>query len=432
MSSSADLHVPECLQQTLFGVLVLSATVSVVFVGEFSPLPITMLLDVWIIAVLLTSILWGRVRATVTFGALMLYLAAVLALVSATGAPVPDALQAYRWVLYLVAASAVAGSRWTRHDLLVSLAWWLAGLATIKALLTRMFLGPEERPGLFVENNFELALFCGLAAVVHDRQGRSRLGLLGMLGLLTVLSGSRSGAVAYLLLVAYAILRADIRDPFFRYLSAALPAGVAFIPAAIFQARAAESAVIDRVRFLDLFRQETADWDQLQWLFGTMPITPLSPQTCDELIFYEPLFSSEADGTCYSVILHAFAMRVIHDAGLVGPVLAFFLPALLMLRYGVPRGLTVVLVAIAAGNSLSVSGMNSPYVILPILLALLTARATSSQERDHGTTEQAGPAGPPPSRAGVRRRRYPAEPGGSALPDRPGCRGGNTAEDRGS
>lgn len=369
--------VPLWLQRGLCLMLVVCGAISVVYVGEFSPLPVTSLLDAWIIVFLVHAVVRAHRWASLTLVLLTCYTTVLVLGVWLNGAPWVDFFQAYRWILYMVVFAAAVGLRWTDRALVRTMTWWLVVLAAVKSVLTILLHGPEQRPGLFLENNFELALFIGLAAVVYDDAGRSRLGLVGLLGLLTVLSGSRSGAVVYVLLVAYAMMRADLRDAFIRYVSAAVPLLMAVIPAVIFLSRAAESQVVDRVRFFGLFRQETEGWGLSQWLTGTPPITPLSSAVCAELEFYQALFSSQQDGTCYAVIFHAFTMRVLFDAGVLGLSVAFLVPLVMLLRSGTTWSLTLTLLGVALANSFSVSGLNSPYVALPILLAILNARPSA-------------------------------------------------------
>lgn len=371
--------IPVVLQHGLAVLLVGGGVVSVFFIGEYSPLPITAALDAWMICLAGWILMRGRIVSHATLG-VVLMLAAVrlgpaLLLVHP---PLVDLLQAHRWLFYLAVMALVRGHRWTRPHLLVGITWWLVGLAALKAVVTRLVVGPESRPGLFLENNFELALFCGLAAVVHRRAGRGSAPLILMLGLLTVLAGSRSGAVAYLILVLHVLWTARVADVFLRQLTLLGPLLAALIPLAVFRMRAAEAEVIDRVRFADVLLDEAGDWSVTRWLVGPPPITPLSEESCQRLSYYEALFSTAGDGTCYAVILHAFVLRIVYDAGLLGLLLAFGIPLLLMLRSGAAVGPILVVTALAAVNSLSVSGLNNPYVALPILVVLLTAPAAAT------------------------------------------------------
>ncbi len=370
---TGGVEIPIWLQRLLYLVLLGSALVSVVYVGEFSPLPMTAILDAWVLLLAGWIFIRGRIIANLTLVFLAAYIGTRIVGALSEQPPLEDLLQAHRWLVYLVVFAMAHGHRWSRTDLLHRLAWWLIGLATLKSILTAALVGLDERPGLFLENNFELALFTALAAVVHRQKAPHRFLLVLLLGVLTVLSGSRSGAFTYLVLVAYTLWSTRSSDIFMRYLSALAPLAGLCIPWLIFRERAGESQVIDRVRFFEVLQSETAGWGWVQRLFGTPPITPLSAGACEELSYYEELFSSAGDGQCYSVILHSFVMRLYYDGGLLALAIALLIPLIILRMSRVPWSLSVALMGIATINSLSVSGLNNPYVALPILLAVLTA-----------------------------------------------------------
>ncbi|MBE1513456.1 hypothetical protein [Nesterenkonia halotolerans] len=368
-----EVEIPVWLQRLLYLVLLGSALVSVVYVGEFSPLPMTAILDAWILLLAAWIFIRGRIIAPLMLLILAAYIGTRIVGALLEQPPLEDLLQAHRWLVYLVVFAMARGHCWSRTDLLHKLAWWLISLATLKSLLTAALVGPNQRPGLFLENNFELALFTALAAVVHRQNAPHRFWMVVLLGVLTVLSGSRSGALTYVVLVVYALWSTRTSDVFLKYLAGLLPLAAAALPWVVFQARAAESQVIDRVQFFEVLQGETAHWGWAERIYGTPPITPLSAGACEQLSYYERLFSSVGDGQCYSVILHSFAMRLYYDGGVLALLLALIVPVVVMRMSRVSGTLVIVLMAIATINSLSVSGLNNPYVALPILLAVLTA-----------------------------------------------------------
>lgn len=357
--------------------LVVAAVASVPFLGRYGPLPTTTMLDAWMILLVLTCFLWGRVYPTLTLGILVLYLLTRVVPALYTESPIVDFLQAYKWLLYLVAFVFAVGREWGPVSSLVRVMWLLLGLAFIKAALTFAVYGAGERPGLLIENNFELALFAGLVIVLYRFLGRGRIWAVVLMGGLIVLSGSRSGAIAFLVLALFAITQAKHASLLVKYLLALLAPAVAVVPVWIFEQRSGGSGQVDRLNFFDVFLAETSKWDAFNWLFGTTPITPLSPGSCSRLSFYQKLFSSEGDGTCYSVILHAFQMRVVFDAGVLGLIIAFGVAWAMMRRAGVQFAVATALIAVAFTNGLSVSGLNNPYVALPILLSIVTVTSVA-------------------------------------------------------
>lgn len=373
-------QVPQAIRSSLLMMLSVAALVSVPFLGEWGPLPTTALLDGWIVLFIVACIVRGRISTTLTVGLLILYLISRLVAAIYSEPPLEDFLQAHRWILYLIAFGLAVGRVWGTPRALVRLMWTLLSLALIKASMTFIVHGPGERPGLFLENNFEIALFVGLIVVVYRFLGRGRIYAVLLMGGLTLLGGSRSGAVAFLFLALFAIFQGRQANIFVKYMKVLLIPALIAIPVWIFQQRANGASRIDRINFLGVFIDETANWSVFNWIFGTVPITPLSPAGCYHLSYYQGLFSSAGDGSCYSVIFHAFLLRVIFDSGIFGLFIAFGVTWRMMRRANVQFGVAFTLIAVAISNSLSVSGLNNPYVALPILLAIVTASMYAPSE----------------------------------------------------
>ncbi|MDQ1121452.1 hypothetical protein [Microbacterium trichothecenolyticum] len=363
--------VPRPIRFLLIALLGVGGLISAPFLGRGGPLPMTTLLDVWILLLAVWMFCATRIR---TSGVLLLIFAyAITRIFPAVvdGSPLEDFLQAYRWVWYLAVVALAVGKKWPRIVSLVNVTWFLIGLAILKGIATRVLLGATVRPGLLLENNFEIPLFAGLVAVLYRHLGRYRVFSVLAVGLLTVVSGSRSGIIAFVILAVYAVTQNKRANLFVRYLAyMSIPAagGAAYF---LFAERFESEGQIDRLNFFAVFLREVDDWSPLQWIFGTTPITPLSSSACNRLSYFVNLFSSEGDGSCYSVILHSFLMRVVFDAGIVGLVLSFGLLWYLMRRAQVQTALTLTLIAVAVANSASVSGPNNPYVLLPIVFAIL-------------------------------------------------------------
>lgn len=372
--------VPAVIRNGLYIMIIVAAVVSVPFLGKFGPLPTTTMLDAWVILFVLACLFWGRIYTTFALGLLTLYLLTRILFALYTESPTEDFLQAHKWLLYLVAFAFAVGRKWGPVRAMVRVMWVLLSLAFIKAALTFVVYGAGARPGLLIENNFELALFSGLAIVLYRFLGRGKIWVVLLMGGLTVFSGSRSGAVAFLVLAFFAILQAKEASPLVKYLLALLAPIIALVPLSIFEQRS--GLQVDRLNFFEVFLAETSKWDAINWIFGTTPITPLSSAGCYRLSFYKSLFSTEGDGSCYSVIFHAFLMRVVFDAGVLGLMIAFGVSWWMMHRARVQFGVAVALIAVAVSNSLSVSGLNNPYVALPILLSIVTSTSVLGKRRE--------------------------------------------------
>lgn len=364
--------IPRSLRIALYALLIVAGATSLPMIGKYGPLPTTGLLDIWLAIFSLVCIARGRTQLWGLFILILGYALTRLVPALYIGAPITDFLQAYRWVFYMIVLALGVGRYWGPIAPLVKVAWALIGMALAKAALTYFLAGDGERPGLLIENNFELALFCGLAVVLYNRLGRGKPVMIVMLGALTLLAGSRSGVFAYLVFVLFAVsqIRATRSNLFLRFLLFCAAPGLAVLPIVIFSDRA-ETVRIDRLNFLDVFFYETQHWNLANWLFGTVPITPLT-DGCTRLAFYKSLFSSTGDGTCYSVIMHAFVLRVVFDAGIAGAILVFSVIWYTMRKSRASIPVSLAVVGIAVTNSLSVSGPNNPYVMLPVLIGVLT------------------------------------------------------------
>lgn len=372
--------VPRFLRASLYGLLLVAAASSVPMVGAYGPLPTTVLLDVWVTAFLVMTVIRGRTQAYVVVFLLATYAFTRILAALAASAPLEDFLQAYRWLYYLLVLCSAIGRSWGPIRPLVITTWALISMALFKAVLTFLLRGAGERPGLLLENNFELALFSGLVLVIYPYL-KNRVLLVFMMGALTFLSGSRSGAIAFLVLLLFAFSQVRSRSLLIRYLAVCAVPVAALFPLVIFSERASLDSRVDRLNFFNVFLADVSSFSPLQWIFGTTPITPLSPAACHQLAFYRRLFSSAEDGTCYSVILHAFVLRVTFDAGIFGLILAFGVVWWALRRSGVQLAMTIALFGVALTNSLSVSGINNPYVVLPLLLAILTTPGSSLLRR---------------------------------------------------
>lgn len=360
------------MRRTLYLILVLPAALSVPLIGGYAPVAVGTLLDTWIVLFVVLCILRSRVVTPLALGVVITYALSRLVPALATEAPLLDFAQAYKWVLYLAAFVLALGRAWGPVRPLIRVVFTLLLFALAKALLTVAVAGTGARSGLLTENNFEIALFVGLIAVTYGAMSaRQRFWAVTVVGAITVLSGSRSGVVAFVILVIYVIAQTKRLNLFLRYLLALVLPVVLWYASSVFTERAVQTGgVVDRLNFLSVFLLETSDWGPHTWLLGTTPLTPLSTEACGALSYYQYLFATTGDGTCYSVVLHAFTLRVLFDAGILGLLLAFGTAFYALRTSKVSPGLILALLLVAFTNGLSVSGLNNAYVALPILIAI--------------------------------------------------------------
>ena len=348
---------------------------------RYNVLPANLLFEILLASVSI-SLLAGLSRGAFKFVvASVLYILISGFLVVASGRVVgfSDFFIAYKSFFYVVLLGFFIGKdKLTSNNLLMiflSCAFlFLLKYAAAKFLSSDILIA--NRPGIFYENNFELIFLLIIYLISSPHLGR--YGWLAFLTVLTIvmLSGSRSSMLAFLV-VSFVIYfkKFDVRMLLYLLI---LPAVVYFFYG-IFQSRlsGAELEGIDRYNFLMIFFDEIKGWGVFNYLFGSWPMTPLSPASCNALSYYESLFGSVGDGTCYSVILHSFLLRILFDHGILGLIflIAFVWYGLARVNYSVGYRLGVVGVLLASG--LSVSSMNSVYTALALAIAF-SSKQTSA------------------------------------------------------
>ena len=297
-----------------------------------------------------------------------------------------DFLLAYKAFLYVCILCFFMGKRFCSRESLIAFYWAMLGAFAIKygySILLGLDAKMRSRPGLFVENNFELVFIILLFYRLRHSFKNSFVAFIPLFAIV-FLSGSRSAILAVGAVYAFTFIREwNVRTV------AALVAtfAIAAVGYELFLSRTQDGFEnIDRFKFLMVFLHEMQSHGMAGYVFGTPRITPLSAGSCDILSFYSGLFSFSDDSTlCYSVILHSYILRVIFDHGLIGFV---FLNVFLL--YGVRKAngdlrdfLCVALVLIFSG--LSVSSFNSIFSALAVAL-LFTRFSDDENEEQNGSS----------------------------------------------
>jgi hypothetical protein len=287
-----------------------------------------------------------------------------------------DSIRAVKWMAYL----SIIWSTSTKFDLdmeYIIRIYKIVVAAAVFCYTIQVFRnGFGSRPVLFVENNFEISLFAGLLVLIHT-YGKLKdepLEIKWYLALMLVitLSGSRSGALTGLVVTFFvtrdltAVRKWKLRKNTIRILAVS-------IMIFTFVTRGARISETDRFTFLEVFFSETKGHSLSRWVFGNFIIRPLSDSGCATLSYYQILVSDHVYGTCYSVILHSFILRIVWDFGIIGLVISF-IAILLRIHRRLPHPLPRILTILAFANAISVSGPNNVYVIFPVLLAILTEK----------------------------------------------------------
>jgi hypothetical protein len=255
-------------------------------------------------------------------------------------------------------------------------------LAFLFKYLLSVLLG-YERPGIFTENNFELSFLMLLYMAISDSLGDKKLKYFLALSIVVALSGSRSAMIALIALYFFVFLRHFSIKIILRlipFIVLSLLAAYIFIDRMV-----GDIYTIDRVKFLDVFLLQIEGWSWYDYIFGSYPITSIDTTGCMLLAYYSSLFSYSGDGSCYSVILHSYFLRVIFDHGLFGlcALIAFYI--WIFKRAGVEKWKLMGFLALVFCNSLSVSAVNSVYFCLGLIFLLESGKwdCTSKTKADH-------------------------------------------------
>lgn len=288
-----------------------------------------------------------------------------------------DFAQAYKFVWYLIFLAPFAWSQGSMKPSDFGKILNVALLMFFCVYLCKRAIG-IERPILMTENNFEIIFLALLYYSVHVAGCKiSPLQTFTLLAVV-VLSGSRSAAIAVALAV---VLSFDFKTKNSAKLIGGLIAGTIGVGLAflVFESRSQGGIEsIDRFRFFLLFLDSISDWGILDYLLGSDRLTPLPSYVCAQLAYYGSLFSYDATGSCYSVILHGFNLRIIYDHGFI--IAALVVIYLLLLTRSASFTQRACLLGIVFISGLSVSALNNVYTALGIGIFCLSASVSGRNQ----------------------------------------------------
>ena len=262
----------------------------------------------------------------------------------------------------------------------------LLGLYFVKYIAMIVIKG-AGRPILYMENNFELMLLYALYLIRFKVTKKYALQILGFIGLITILSLSRSSLLMYCVVVLYAISELYRKARVF-----ILPGAIVMLGGVIlfiFGQRDSSIEEIDRYKFMLVWWSQVKDWNIFQWLVGAPRITNLSTGACRFFyIWTDTLFSRSGNGTCYSVVFHSFLLRAIFDHGILGLAFIIFAAYKLLAVSGVRRDIAWVFVALVIINGLSVSSFNNLFYAISTVFLMITNTEFPDEEEDEETAEE--------------------------------------------
>lgn len=331
------------------------------------------------------TFLWAKAENRLDSIVVIRWLIAIYMLISciyAVGyleANILDFLMIYKSFFYLYLLSFLVDKRLMegRHILLFFNV--LLGIFLVKYIAS-IVLNVTDRPVVYEENNFELMLLYALYLVRYSMTKEKYLHYLALVGLITLVSLSRSSLVMFSALAMYVIYNSYKKTWVFIVPFALAIFGILIYY--IFSQRSSSIEEIDRYRFLLVFLGEVKDWNMWQWFVGGERITRLSYLGCDAMKDYRNLFSFSGDGTCYSVILHSFLMRVILDHGLLGLVFIIYCTYQYLIKSGVSKLHILVFLGIVILNGVSVSSFNNLFFALSMVFLMTTNRLRTGVRSD--------------------------------------------------
>lgn len=370
----------------IISMLFFLAVTGIISPYKYNLLPVNPILEIVLIiaALLAAKGTSGKYYAFITISSIYL-LSSFLIMHLLKPANIFDFAQAYKSFYYIIPLSLFAGKDKFNEKQIKTILYFLLAMFLAKYSYSRLLHLDERlstRPGLYVENNFELILLIIIYYLATPTIKKYKLLTFATLAFIVVISGSRSALLA--LLIVYSATFIKKIDAKF-ILSITALAILLWILYMVFSERLAGGNLeeIDRYRFMMVFINEIRNWGVFNYLFGSIPLTPLSPQSCASLSFYEGMFSSAGTGECYSVILHAYLLRVIFDQGIIALLLmlAFIWTGLGSANYTNRQKYCIIGVLMISG--VSVSSVNSIFSAIALAIAFSYKQTPKTVKKHH-------------------------------------------------
>jgi len=244
---------------------------------------------------------------------------------------------------------------------------WLVIFFLIK-YVSSVLLGLNDRPLLFRENNFELMLLALLfylkCILFNNVKGWDVIAII----VIFLISGSKSAIPILFLVLASLYLKGLTWKKILSFSLIGIVFIGVFVSLLLSKYGLSGLAGIDRIAFFRVFYLEMINSSILEVIFGHIRMSALSESSCNALYFYPGLFSFKNDGSCYSLILHSFILRSVFDHGVAGTLMIFYSCHLLLTRAGYTSRVSYTFIGVMFLNSLSVSGFNSVFFALSMLV----------------------------------------------------------------
>ncbi|WP_462155386.1 hypothetical protein [Pseudoalteromonas piscicida] len=354
-------------KQFLFFFLTL-AIMSIGIIGQYHVLPTNAIFELLVLCTFLFVAKRMCPSAWLVFSCSLLYLIITLALAKARGIHPVDYFIAYKTFFYLALLSFFS-SKVLFEEKLLRRFWHILLLLFFVKYVIWIGLGQEGRPGIFTENNYEIMFVLLLGCAIWGFNRSLSLFDWMALGVVTFLSGSRSGVICFLAMFTIFYIKDFGWKTIIKLLVVAIiAAGVA----ATFISRLSGGDIeaIDRVVFFQGFLKAISGWGWQEFLIGSQTLTAMPESVCTRLQYYQSLFSAGKPGVCYSVILHTYLTRAIFDHGFLGLLFIFLAVNQLLKLSDVSPRARLACISILFLNGASVSSMNSVYAIVGLIIVM--------------------------------------------------------------
>lgn len=299
-------------------------------------------------------------------------------------ANVLDFLLIYKSFIYLFFLTFLVGKRLMTYVTTDRLLIAMLALFSLKYLFAILIV-KEERPILYMENNFELMFVYALYLIRYTVNKEKYLWLLAFAGVITILSLSRSSLLMYSVLVLFVIYDSFKKTRVFFIPGAIFVLGI--VVYMIFSTRSSSLEDVDRYRFMLVWWTQVKDWNLIEWLFGAPRISRLSDDACSYMSYFKMMFSRSGDGTCYSVVLHSFLLRVIYDHGLLGLFFIIYASTQCLIKSNVRKDVILVFISIVLINGLSVSSFNNLFFAISMVFFMATNTSFPEDEEEEVDNE---------------------------------------------
>jgi hypothetical protein len=303
----------------------------------------------------------------------------------ASAVPYFESIRAYKWLLFTILLLTLRHQPRFKSTSVKRIYLTLLASLFLSYVLQVANNGWNSRPILIIENNYECALLIGLYVcnLANSNLSLTREHLFSNLIITsTILMSQSRSALITLLLVQFFIytrkntIRKNLMSSLFLLITSLTLALYTF------RNRGTNLGNLDRLNFLNLFLDDFGTRSNITKLFGNWIIQPLNTEVCIQLRYYSSLQSNESLGSCYSVVLHSFALRAVSDFGILGAIAIFYTFGKILLS-NLEKSSAICFILLAISNSLSVSGVNNVYVVLPMLVALLSSNPKSIKKSIH-------------------------------------------------